>query len=390
MPKREILQKTAAYIICIVLLAAGYFYSENLQYSGNMETEVLTKGKVLSVREMDIPEEERFVPEEKQYEVQVEISKGEFRGRQVTCIHYEGSNPAYDFSVFTGDEVVLSLEVEDFVLKEAYISSPSREIYLYVLIVAFALCIILIGHRQGVKTLLSLIFTGWAVITILLPAILAGKNPIVVSVIVSALITIITHMLISGFTKKSLAAISGTIIGVVLGGLLAKYMIYLTRVNGLGSEEGRLFFFTYAEGKLDFTGILFAGIVIGSLGAVMDVAMSISSALSEIHCVKPELTFGQLFRSGLNIGRDIIGTMSNTLILAYTGGSLSLMLLLMANNIPYLKYINLDTIASEVIRAFSGSIGLFLAVPATALLSAALCRFPERKAGRGGRIFQER
>lgn len=105
--------------------------------------------------------------------------------------------------------------------------------------------------------------------------------------------------------------------------------------------------------------------------------MSIASSINEIHCVNPGLSFGRLVKSGLNIGRDMIGTMSNTLILAYTGGSISLMLLLLANNVPYLKYINLDAITTEIIRALTGSIGLFLAVPVTAVVSAALCQLPK-------------
>ncbi|PKM86534.1 MAG: YibE/F family protein [Firmicutes bacterium HGW-Firmicutes-12] len=371
------MQKLAAYLICVVLIITGYIYSETLKYEQLNETEVLTRGIVLNVQEIiKDSSEESYFPNEKEYEVELEITKGQYKGRQVTSIHYEGDNPAFDFSVLKGDEVVLGLEIEDFVLKNVYIASSARDKYLYYLFAAFVVSILLIGARQGLKTVLSLTVTGWAVVKILLPAILAGKSPIAITVIVCAGITIITLMLISGFTRKALSAIVGTIIGVLLGGVLAKYVITLTRVNGLGSEEGRLFFYSFAEGKLDFAGILFAGIVIGALGAVMDVAMSISSSINEIHQVKPGLSFKELVKSGLNIGRDIIGTMANTLILAYTGSSMSLMLLIMANNIPYLKYINLDVIATEIIRALSGSIGLFMAVPVTALISAALCQVP--------------
>lgn len=368
------MQRAAAVIICVVLLVAGYLYGKGLDYEKTAAPELLTKAVVLDVHEIQLTEEEKNFPDEKQWEVQVEIISGVYKGSKVQTIHYEGDNPAYDFSVYPGDEVVLSLDVENYVLKDAYIVGPARDRYIYYLLAVFVLSILLIGAKQGLKTVLSLVITGWAVICLLLPAILAGKSPILATIIVCSGITIITHMLISGFTRKSLAAIAGTIMGVLLGGVLARYVIGLTRVNGLGSEEARLFFYTFAEGRLDFTGILFAGIVIGSLGAVMDVAMSIASSVNEIHQVQPSLTFGELTKSGLNIGRDIIGTMSNTLILAYTGGSLSLMLLLLANNIPYLKYINLDIIATEIIRALSGSIGLFMAVPITALVSAALCQ----------------
>lgn len=371
------MQRLCAYVICAVLFAAGYAYSNTLQYKHLDEPELMARGTVISMKELPgAPQQEGIPPLEIQWAVQVKITDGPFKGRIIETIHYYGHNPAYDFKVLAGDDVILSLDVADHVLKEAFISDIARDRHLKYLLVIFIGSILLIGARQGIKTILSLTVTGWAVVKILLPAILAGKDPLLITVLVCSGITIITHMLITGFTRKSLAAISGTVTGIVIGGVLARYVIIATRISGLSSEESRLFFYSYAEGKLDFTGLLFAGIVLGSLGAVMDVAMSIASSINEIHRANPELTFQALVRSGLNVGRDIIGTMSNTLILAYTGSALPLMLLVLANDIPYLKFINLDMIATEIIRALSGSIGLFLAVPFTALVSALLCKSP--------------
>jgi uncharacterized membrane protein len=232
----DYMQKAAAYLISIALIISGYIYSESIQFEQLNETEVLTRGIVLNVQEIIKNEEESYFPNEKEYEVELEITKGQYKGRQVSSIHYEGDNPAFDFSVFEGDEVVLSLETENFVLKDVYIVSNARDKYIYILFAVFMISILLIGARQGLKTIVSLTVTGWAVIKILLPAILAGKNPIAITIIVCAGITIITLMLISGFTKKTFSAIVGTIIGVLFGGVLAKYVIVLTRVNGLGSD----------------------------------------------------------------------------------------------------------------------------------------------------------
>lgn len=361
-----------AYIICIILICAGFFYSSTFKDIPQGTSEVMARGIIQDMEEIPLSQELTYEFSERQWLVRAKITNGVYAGRTIETTHYFGNNPAYDFMIYPGDEVILSLDVENHVLKDAYVADISRDKYLKLFFVIFITTILLIGARQGIKTILSLVITGWAVLTILLPAILIGKDPITITIVVCMGITIITHMLITGFTKKSLAAISGTIAGIVIGGILAKYVITLTRINGLGSEESRLFFFGFAEGRIDITGLLFAGIVIGSLGAVMDVAMSIASSINEIHQANPNLSFGQLVKSGLNVGRDIIGTMSNTLILAYTGSSLPLMLLVLANNVPYLKYINLDMIATEIIRALSGSIGLFLAVPFTALVSAIL------------------
>lgn len=372
------MKKSLAYIICIVIILAGYFYSRQIQYERFDTPEQIAKGVVLEMKE-----EETVKPSEdggnlfagKKWAVTVEITSGSFQGRIVNTEHFEGNNPAYDFSIYPGDKVILSLESEDYLLKNVYISDISRDRFILYLFLLFIGCIILIGAWQGFKTIIALTITAWSVIQILLPAILAGRDPVFVTILVCTGITIITHMLVTGLTRKSLSAIIGTMAGIIIAGVLARSVILLGRINGLTSEESRQFFFAYGEGKLDITGLLFAGIVIGSLGAVMDVAMSIASSITEIYQANPDLGFSRLFKSGINIGRDVMGTMSNTLILAYTGSALPLMLLISANNIPFLKYINLEMIATEVIRALSGSIGLFLAVPFTAAISAWLCKW---------------
>ena len=377
------MQRFWAFLISLVIIGAGYFYSASLEYQKHDNPEILTKGVVLGVKEMAPREGDHGNPAlpEKKWAVRLKITEGFYKGRIVDTVHYQDGNPAYDFLVKPGDRVVVSLDVEDFVLKEAYISSLARDNYLWFLVLTFSASILAIGLKQGLKTILSLLLTCLAVFKILLPAILAGKNPITVSVFLCTGITIITHMLITGFSKKSLAAVTGTVIGLILGGGLAKYIIVLARINGLNSEESQMLYYSFTQGNLDVTGLLFAGIILGALGAVMDVSMSIASSISEMNELNPELTFRQLFQSGMNVGKDIIGTMANTLILAYTGSSLPLMLLLMANNVPYLKFVNLDMIAVEIIRALTGSIGLFLAVPFTALISAFLYK---KKDGQDG------
>jgi len=372
------MKKYLAYLICLLLVIAGALYSRSIQYEKYDTQEQIAKGIVLEMKELDSEEPSESMGNlfaGKTWEVKVKITSGPFKDRIVTTQHFEGQNPAYDFAVRTGDRVILSLETEDHVLIGVYISDLARDKYLLGLFLLFLACILILGSWQGLKTIISLAATAWGVLTILLPGILAGRDPVLVTVIVCAGVTVITHMLVTGFTRKSFSAIVGTMAGIIIAGGLARLVIFLSRIHGLTSEESRLFFFTYAEGKLDVTGLLFAGIVLGSLGAVMDVAMSIASSITEINQANPDLGFGRLFKSGLNIGRDVMGTMSNTLILAYTGSALPLMLLIAANNVPFLKYINLEMIATEIIRALSGSIGLFLAVPFTAAVSTWLCHW---------------
>lgn len=380
------MRKYASFIICLILICTGYFYSRTLEYKDEGIAEVITKGVVLEVDAIELTEEEQELfsagnmSDDKQWYVRGEVTKGPYKGQEFETIHYYGNNPAYDFMVYPGDQVVLSLDINDSgSLENVNISDLARDHYVSYLFLFFMVCILLVGGWQGAKTIVSLALTAWAVLQILLPAILSGKDPILITVILCAGVTIITLLLITGYTRKTFAAICGTVLGVVLGGALAKYIIAITRITGLGSEESRMFYFSFAEGKIDITGVLFAGIVIGSLGAVMDVSVSIASSVSEIHQLNSKLGFSQLIKSGLNIGRDIIGTMANTLILAYTGSALPLMLLLHANNIPYLKFISFDLIVTEIIRALCGSIGLFFAVPFTALIAAFICKRQDNK-----------
>lgn len=370
-----------AYGTCLVLILIGFFYSRSLTALHTEDySELMARGKVLEMVEITEIDNTQSLddlgieqsPFGLGYDVRLSVLSGPYKGSELNSVHYYNGDPYYDILVEPGDQVVLSLDVQEDQLVAAHISDLYRAPYLWFLMILFMLAILWIGKAQGVKTILSLLLTGLGIIYILMPAILAGKNPVTVTIFVCTGVTIITHMLITGFTKKSIAAISGTSFGIIIGGFLAKNVITWAHISGLSSEESRMFFYSYGDGTLDVTGLLFAGIVIGALGAVMDVAMSIASAMLEIHDTDPSLKGRALVKKGMNVGRDIIGTMANTLILANTGSALPLMLLIQANKVPYLKYINLDMIATELIRSLTGSIGLFLAVPFTAVISAAL------------------
>jgi uncharacterized membrane protein len=180
-------------------------------------------------------------------------------------------------------------------------------------------------------------------------------------------------LLICGFTRKALAAIIGTVCGVVIAGIVASLVIHHAPLTGLSSEEAQILrgsMIIAGQKPAFYRGLLAAGMLIGALGVIMDVAISIASSVSEMSQVHKELNAAQLYKSGMNIGRDIMGTMTNTLILAYTGGALPLLLLI--SQIPSNKLLNLDLVATEVVSALSGSLGLILTIPLTALAAAKL------------------
>lgn len=241
------------------------------------------------------------------------------------------------------------------------------KISLLYLLILFLAGLTIIGGRKGVKTILTLIFTILIISQLLLPMILHGYNPIAVSIGVASLVIIITLLIISGFNKKTFSAIIGTTGGVIIAGFLALLIGYMANLSGLGNEESiHLILFTR---DIDFKGLLFAGIIIGSMGAVMDVGMSISSAMHEISIANPSITTEKLITAGMNIGRDIMGTMANTLILAYVGASMNLMLFLTAYEPSLVQILVKDNITAEIVRSLAGSIGLIFTIPLTAGVS---------------------
>ncbi|MDA8096549.1 MAG: YibE/F family protein, partial [Clostridia bacterium] len=302
--------------------------------------------------------------------IRVEILDGPFAGQVLDVENASTGHPAYDLEFKPGDRVLVWAEVVDGEISVAHVADFTRDRYLYGLVAAFLFLLMLVGGFKGVKTVVTLGITGLAIGTVLLPLLLRGYNPIGVTVLVCTVVITLTFIVIAGPGRKTLAAIIGTTGGVLVAGLLALLVGTLTRLTGFGgSEEAIGLLYIPQEIDFDIRGLLFAGIIIGALGAIMDVGMSIASAMEEVKRANPQITTRELFQSGMRVGRDIMGTMANTLILAYTGATIPLMLLFMAYEIPALKIINLDMIATEIIRAMAGSIGLILAIPITALVA---------------------
>lgn len=339
-------------------------------------TSDLVKAKLIKVEENTEEVLESGGNNLKQKIFHAEVLSGKFKG-QVLTIEYmtNGSTnyPGYNFDCLTqGDEVLLSVKQNKNMITEAYLNDYARDRYLKYISIIFILLLVIIGGTKGIKALFTLALTGIAIITVMIPLILKGYNPIILVVIISIFVSIITFFAIGGFTPKTIAAIMGTTGGVTIAGLIAFYIGTATHLTGFSDEEAQMLMYIPQGIHFDFRGLLFAGIIIGALGAIMDVGMSIASAMEEVRIANPRLTQTQLIRVGMNVGRDIMGTMSNTLILAYTGGALPLLLLFMAHETPLIKIINLDMIATEIVRALAGSIGLILAIPITAICSSLL------------------
>lgn len=363
------MKRNLLLIILLLLVSPLNIYGEKLEPI-NSYTE---RAIVLEVENRQETAEVEGMPEQFQY-VKLKVISGKNKGDIFETENHLSDNIAYDIAVEEGDRVVIVIdEYEDGYL-EAYIADYARQNQIFYLLGLFILLIVLIGKKKGIKAVITLGLTIFMILKVLLPLMLKGINPIPISVLISIAITIVTIFVIGGINSKSIAAIIGTSSGVLIAGIIAYIVGSQVRLTGLSAEEATMLMYIPQGIDFDFRSLLFSGIILGSLGAIMDVGMSISSSIEEIHNANQSLTTKELFNAGMNVGKDIMGTMTNTLILAYTGSSIPLLLLFMAYETSMIKIINLDIIATEIVRSLSGSIGLVLTIPLTALIASILTK----------------
>lgn len=271
--------------------------------------------------------------------------------------------------VKNGDKVLISFSSDTDEGEWSYVEH-NRIAPLIALVSFFLLLILIIGRKKGFNTIVSLIFTATAIFAIYIPSILKGYNIYLSTIIISVFIILMSLIIINGINKKTLCAVLGNIGGIIIAGLLAIIMNKILHITGLMDDDFVFLTLLNDKNPIDLKAIIWGSIVIGSLGAIMDVAMSIASAMNELSETMKNKSFSRLLKSGMNIGKDAIGTMTNTLILAYIGGALATVLLIVANNKNILYLFNLEIIMVELVQAIVGSIGILVAVPVTALLSA--------------------
>jgi uncharacterized membrane protein len=303
--------------------------------------------------------------------VNVEIVEGKLKDKTVDVYNEITDNPVFNIDCKPGQEVVLSVVTTPGGKYEVNIADYHRAPALGWLLAVFLLLFIVFGGKQGLKSLLGLVIRVCLIAFVLLPLSLRGFNPLLVAIFICLVSTATSMYFVAGRSKKCLAAVLGTLGGVLAAGVAAQVVIWQAPLTGLSSEEAQILRGSlFGQPPPFYAGLLAAGMLIGALGVIMDVGISIASAVSEVAKTKTSLTVKELYQSGMNVGRDIMGTMTNTLILAYTGSALPLLMLI--SQIPSNKLINLDLVATEVASAISGSLGLVLTIPLTAYFAARL------------------
>lgn len=299
--------------------------------------------------------------------LKVQLTSGEYKGEILDATSAEGN--LFGAVCKKGDSVVVHMSVSGDA-KNVSVYSKDRIVTVTAFVGIFLLLICIIGGKNGVKSVVGLVFTFVTIFMIYIPLIYRGFSPFWAAVIITIITTIATMYLISGFTVKTVCAIAGTVIGVLLAGLAAWVFGWAADIDGYNVSNIETLSYVGQITHIQIGGLLFSGILIASLGAVMDVAMSVSSAISEIHDKAPQLNCLELFKSGMNVGRDMMGTMSNTLILAFVGSAVSELVINYAYNLPFRQIINSYNIGIEIMQGVSGSIGVILTVPAVAFVTA--------------------
>ena len=361
----------------LIFLSYAYIVGGGTIFKGELDGEII-KARVIRVTDVQTQNligESEFVT----VKFKAQALSSDLRGKTIDVV--QEIDRSYAFSP-------RQVEENDKILVDSFNQNGQQFFYfgdfiritpLIWLMVIFCILIIIFSKMQGLKTVVSLGFTCLSVFCVLIPAILNGHNIYLWSILVCVFITVMTLSLISGFNLKSVCAGIGCVCGVLCAGLITLLMDVFLNMTGLIEEQSIYLVQLYPDNPINLKAIIFAMIIVGAVGAVMDVSMSISSSLYELRIKSPEIRSAELMKSGFTIGRDMMGTMANTLVLAYIGSSLMSVLLLVAYNSSIEQVVNRELIVAEILQALAGSIGMLLTLPLTSAVCSVFYYLKEEK-----------
>ena len=382
--KLHIVNKKASIIVlaaAALIFAAAVFliYSQDFlngieehftaNVGGFLEFE---KGTVLEVLSEDIKLDEAAEGHLRgNQELSVVIRSGRYKGEIMTANNYFGAITGVPLEV--GDSVIFTVKTHDDGSHIATVLEFNRGPTLAVCLILFFAVIILVGGRTGVKSLIGLIFTAVCLFAILIPLLIKGAPTVVTTFLVCAYIAAVSFTVLGGVHRKTVSAFLGTMAGVLIALVFGFVAQHFARIDGYRLDTAEeLLQMRYYDSPLRLKGLLVASLIISALGAVMDVAMSISSSLEEVHAANPAMTGKELFRSGMNIGHDMAGTMTNTLILAFLGCEFSFIIFLYAQGLTFRRLLSSPFVGIEAISSLASSTGMILAIPLTALITSVM------------------
>ena len=310
--------------------------------------------------------------------VEIEIMEGEFKNSHLFLEFGKNQVMPEEYILKPGNEILVTVGVSplDNTPGAFFIDFVRGKVLLWIFML-FAIITFIIGSWTGLRSLLGMMIGMGAIILFIIPQIANGANPVVTSIIGSVIFLTVSLYLVYGWRTMTHSAVISMMLSLILTGGISIFVVKLTRLTGFGNEN-MMFLIQQSENPIDMRGILLAGIIIGSLGVLDDLVVGQSSAVFQLSEANADLNFQELFRRAMTIGRDHAAASVNTLVLAYAGESLPMLLLFHITNVNLGMAINVSFIAEEIVRALAGTIGLFLSIPiSTALACLWVLRKPE-------------
>lgn len=360
---KDTVQRSGLFLVLSFCALFFFASSTHAQSEVTQDTTELVKAQVLEIEKEEIKDVPGTDVQSTYQSIRVRILEGGDKGKEVTItddyLHLQKGE------IFYAMHTVGSFDGTDYYS----VNSPYRLPQLLMLVGLFVVAVIVLGGKQGLRGLISLMGSFLLIFYVLLPGILHGYSPLAVTVAVSSLIIIVSSYVTHGFTRTTTSAVLGMVCTVSLTGLLAYLAVHFTKLTGFGSEE-----VTYlninSNGSIDVVGLLLGGITIGLLGVLYDAAIGQAVSVEELFKIAPHVKKKFIYERAIRIGREHIGALVNTLAIAYVGVSLPLLLLFYQTSTATIaQIVNTEVFATEIVRIMVGSIGLVLAVPITTLVS---------------------
>jgi uncharacterized membrane protein len=315
----------------------------------------------------------------------VKLLEGPHTGQLIEIDYGQRQIRPEGLKIRVGDTVLVTVGQGPDGTLTAYFTDFVRTRPILILFATFVVASILISGWKGVRGLIAMLISLVIIIGFIIPQILNGKDPVVISIIGSFILLSVTLYLTYGWNLKTHAAVLGTLTALILTGFLASFFVNLTSLTGFGSEDA-LFLIQQTDFKINLRGLVLGGMLIGALGVLDDLVITQASAVFEIYLADSTQDFGKLFRSAMRIGQDHVAATINTLVLAYAGAALPTLLLFSLSGEQYSFLINLEFVTEEIVRTLVGSLGLIAAVPITTALASMFAVYHDRLSKLGSMI----
>ena len=369
---KQNLVRLAVALVFIALFALACVWA-NSGWTGNEITE--SSGVEYEIARVDDILEDNTVADESiegrlrgNKVLTLEILTGRYAGSFVDVTNYFSAMYSVDVDL----DDTLSVRIYTTGVGEFQVSvyNYNRVPWIIAIVAVFALALVVIGGWQGLRALIGLVFTFVSIGWLLLPLVLKGWPSVPLTIAIVGITSTVCFYLLGGWQPKTVGAALGCLCGVAAAALLGHLAIQLVHVSAYQMDEAEGLILARGDTGLKLNGLLLSGILIAAEGAVMDTAMSVASAMTELKTKRPDIGTPELFRSGMHIGRDATGTMANTLVLAFAGSSLNMMILVYSYQVSFNQLMNTDFVAVEVVRGVAGSMGIILTVPCVAAITA--------------------